>query len=172
VRAAWVALRTASRETIPVLRRRSELLSRKDSFKENARKEVIAMRRELKDGLDHDYGAIVSLREALAAYDTTHYFEFSDVIDSTKRLLQRQMECIVQFLEDHRIDTSSLREQAARIYQNINYTAGDSYTVGAVHGGTNIIGSHGAVNNVGPPAEHGGQSPHRAPAGRAQGGPR
>jgi hypothetical protein len=172
IRAAWVALRTASRETVPVLRGRSQLVSRKDTFKENARKEVAAMRRELKDGLDHDYGAVVSLREALAAYDTTHYFEFSDVIDSTKRLLQRQMECIAQFLEDHGIDTSSLREQAARIYQNVNYTAGDSYTVGAVHGGTNIIGSHGAVNNSGSPADSAGQGPQRTPPGRAPSGSR
>jgi hypothetical protein len=151
------AFGAASRETIPALRRRAARLPRKDTFRDASREEAALMRRELKDGHPHDYGAIVSLREALASYQPTHYFEITDVVESSKRLLQRQMNCILQFLEDHKIDTSSLREQAAKITQNISYTAGNSYSVGAVHGGTNIIGSHGAVNNISPPGAQGRQ---------------
>ncbi len=147
--ANWVAARTASRETIPVLRGRSALPWRPDVFRADARQARKFMQRELKDGLDHDYGAVVSLREALAGYDTTHYYQVTDVVDSAKRLMQRQVNCIVRFLDDHGIDTSALREQAARIYQQISYTAGDNISVGKVEGGTNIIGSHGAVNNFG-----------------------
>jgi hypothetical protein len=150
-RAAWVAARTASRETLPMLRGRSALKWRPDVFRAEARKERTTMRREQKAGLDHDYGAVVSLREALAGYDTKHYYEVSDVIDTAKRLMQRQLNCVIQFLDDHGVDTSALKEQAARIYQQISYTAGDTITVGRVEGGTNIIGSHGAVNNYGQP---------------------
>jgi len=65
--------------------------------------------------------------------------------------MQRQVNCVIQFLDDHGVDTSALREQVARIYQQISYTAGDTITVGRVEGGTNVIGSHGAVNNCGQP---------------------
>lgn len=59
-------------------------------FGRDRRRKEGRARRRIKAGVVNDYGARTSLREAVAAYDTTEHFQEADVLDGAKRLSRRR----------------------------------------------------------------------------------
>ena len=124
---------------------------RTPKFGRNRRRSETRARRKIAAGVTFDYGARTSLREAVAAYDTTEHFEETDVLDSAKRLSRRLMDCVESFLDDHGVDTSDFQDQIQLITTSIS-NIGTIQAANAVIGGQgNIISGHGAVNNFGAP---------------------
>lgn len=127
-------------------------------------------RRRIKSGVTYDYGARTSLREAVAAYDTTEHFQEADVLDAAKRLSRRLMDCIEAFLDDHGVDTSDFGDQVKLITTSINQIGTLQAATAVIGGQGNIVYGHGAVNNFGPQA--GGQPGTPGPqGGQGQPGP-
>jgi hypothetical protein len=142
-------VREATLRVLPVLAGRHRSLIRQSGIIRKLHRAEAESRRQIKNGLQHDYGAITSLREAAAAYDTREHFQESDVLDSANRLGLRLMNCIAEFLKDHGVDTADFHNQVQHINNSIN-------NIGMVQAGTAVVGGqghmiagHGAVNQAG-----------------------
>jgi hypothetical protein len=152
------AVREATLEVLPLLAGRHGSLLRQSGLIRKLHRAEAAARREIGNGLQHDYGALTSLREAVARYDAKEHFQESDVLDSANRLGLRLMNCIAEFLKDHGVDTADFHSQVQHINNSIN-NIGTLQAGNAVIGGQgHIITGHGAVNNAG------GHSASRQPA--------
>jgi hypothetical protein len=146
--ATWNAIVTATARTLPVLAGQP-VSGGRGAVPAGLKKAEDMARREIKAGYEHDYGALTSLREAVAGYDAKGHFEEADVLDGVKRLSRRLLDCIQQFLEDHGVDTSDFSHQV----QNITTSVSNIGTIQAGHavvgGQGHIVTGHGAVNNFG-----------------------
>ncbi|MEV0623024.1 hypothetical protein AB0I81_57570 [Nonomuraea sp. NPDC050404] len=150
----------ACRFTLPIVFGAKTPLSTADTLRQPYGKEMKDARKKIQLGLNHDYGARVSLREAVAAYDTSEHYEDVDVIDSVKRLQRRLLDCIQEFLKDHGVDDSEFRAQLQVINQSISNI--DTVTAGnvVIGGEGNIISGHGQVNS---PAQGQGGAQQQGP---------
>ena len=143
------ALATATRRTLPVLAGKPVSGKRRSDFGARLRESEARARREIRKGYVHDYGARTSLREALAAYDTTEHFEEADVLDGVKRLSRRLLDCIQEFLDDHGVDTSEFKQQVQLITNQVSNIGTIQAGTAVIGGQGNIVTGHGAVNNFG-----------------------
>ncbi|ROO84830.1 hypothetical protein EDD29_2359 [Actinocorallia herbida] len=107
-------------------------------------KERRRAKREVRGGYRHDYGSRISVREAVAAYDTTEFHEKSDVADISRRLQYAFLNHVEKFLDDHGVELSRFRDQVKII---------NRYDIGTLQGGNvviggegNLISGHGQVN--------------------------
>lgn len=170
----------AGRQVMPVLGGRWIGRLKVSKFGRSRRWEEARAHWRIRAGVVYDYGAKTSLREAVAAYDTTEHFEEGDVLDGAKRLSRRLMDCIKAFLDDHGVDTSEFEDQVKLIATSISQ-------IGTLQAGTAIIGghdnnifTHGAVNSFGAqaggqpgtPGQQGGQGQPGAQGAPAGQGPR
>lgn len=71
--------------------------------------------REIKQNPTYNYGAQTSIRQALGSGAFSHYFQKLDGDFYTKVLEYRILDAIVEFLDEHDIDTSEIRERRALI---------------------------------------------------------
>ena len=117
------AVVTSTRRVLPVLAGKPVSGKRRSDFGARLREAEAQGRREIKKGYVYDYGARTSLREAVAAYDTSEHFEEADVLDGVKRLSRRLLDCIQEFLDDHGIDTSDFRQQVQLITNSRSATS-------------------------------------------------
>ena len=67
---------------------------------------------------DGDYGALLSIREAAADARWQRYFQVFDVARFVKVIEQRIFRSLLEFLEDHGIDTSSLESRTETLINN------------------------------------------------------
>jgi hypothetical protein len=142
------AIAETTREVLPLLAGRHGSLLRQSGLIRRLHRAEAEARREIGSGLQHDYGALTSLREAVARYDAKEHFQESDVLDSANRLGLRLMNCIAEFLKDHGVDTADFHRQVQNINNSIN-------NIGTVQAGQAVIGGqghmitgHGAVNQA------------------------
>lgn len=73
------------------------------------------LRRELRDDLFFDFGAAVSLREKASSGQYHRYFQRLDKEMYAKLLERRVLSLILEFLDDHDVDTSELVERQSVI---------------------------------------------------------
>jgi hypothetical protein len=93
-------------------------------------------RRQVKEA--GDYGALLSLREAAADSKWQRYFQVLDDARYEKVIQQRIFRSLVEFLEEHNIDTSSLVARSETLINNgVMVTAGGTVNAGAVAAGAN-----------------------------------
>lgn len=92
------------------------------AFGFETRKQLRAIREQA-----FNYGAPVSLREAASDNLYYRYFQKIDVKMYTEMIARRIIDSLIEFLDDHDIDTTMLRDQAA-IANYINNFAGDGAT--------------------------------------------
>jgi hypothetical protein len=76
------------------------------------------VRRELRGDHFFDFGAAVSLRERASSGRYQHYFQQLDKQMYAKLLQRRVLALVVEFLDDHDIDTSELVERQSTILNN------------------------------------------------------
>jgi hypothetical protein len=76
------------------------------------------LRRQLRDDLFFDFGAAVSLREMASSNRYHRYFQRLDKEMYAKVLEQRVFALLVEFLDDHDIDTSELADRQSTILNN------------------------------------------------------
>ncbi|MCD0449297.1 hypothetical protein LO762_08865 [Actinocorallia sp. API 0066] len=112
--------------------------------------------RAIRAGFENDYGSRVSLREAVASYDTSEFNEQSDVDDSTRRLQIAFLGLVEEFLDDHGVELSKFRDQVKVI---------NNYTIDTVQGGNVVVGGeshiitgHGQINT---PQQQDQQNPQK-----------
>ena len=74
-----------------------------------------------------NYGAPVSLREAASDNLYYRYFQKIDVKMYTEMIARRIIDSLIEFLDDHDIDTTALRNQAVNA-NYINNFAGEGAT--------------------------------------------
>ena len=72
-------------------------------------------RREIEDNPLFNYGASASLRYTFSSDSFSHYFQKLDGDFYTKVLEHQILDAIVDFLDDHNIDTSEIRERRTTI---------------------------------------------------------
>jgi hypothetical protein len=72
-------------------------------------------RNEIKNNPLYDYGALTSLRYQFSSDSFSHYFQKLDGDFYTKVLEHQILDGLVDFLEDHNIDTSEIRERRTTI---------------------------------------------------------
>ena len=154
----------AARRLGPVLAGRRVFGWQPVNYARRRQQAEVQARRHIKAGVIYDYGASTSLREAVAAYNTKEHFAWADVIDSSKRLGSRLMDCIEKFLDDHGIDTSDFQNQIRLIDNSVSNIGTIQAGTAVVGGQGNIISGHGAVNNYGA-GQAGPQPGPRGPAG-------
>jgi len=154
----------AARRLGPVLAGRRVFGWQPVNYARRRQQAEVQARRHIRAGVIYDYGARTSLREAVAAYNTKEHFAWADVIDSSKRLGSRLMDCIEKFLDDHGIDTSDFQNQVRLIDNSVSNIGTIQAGTAVVGGQGNIISGHGAVNNYGA-GQAGPQPGPRGPAG-------
>lgn len=85
-----------------------------------------------------DYGALLSVREEAADNKWQRYFQVLDDARYMKVIQQRIFRSLVEFLEDHDIDTSGLVARSETLVNNgVMVTAGGTVNAQAVAAGTN-----------------------------------
>jgi hypothetical protein len=147
--AAGDAFGETTLSVLPLLAGRRGSLLRKSGIIRKLHRAEAESRRQIKNGLQHDYGALTSLREAVAGYDTKEHFQESDVLDSANRLGLRLMNCIAEFLKDHGVDTADFHNQVQQINNSISNIGTVQAGTAVIGGQSHIISGHGAVNNAG-----------------------
>lgn len=99
-------------------------------------------RRQVKEA--GDYGALLSIREAAADDKWQRYFQVLDDARYEKVIQQRIFRSLVEFLEEHDIDTSSLVARSETLINNgVMVTAGGTVNAQAVAAGANAQASAG-----------------------------
>jgi hypothetical protein len=93
-------------------------------------------RREIKSNPLYDYGVALSIRESVSSPRFVHYFQRLDREMYVKILEREILDTIVEFLDDHNIDTSEIKDRQTTIMnQGIIVQGGDveaqSLAVGA-----------------------------------------
>jgi hypothetical protein len=101
-------------------------------------------RREIKQEKSFNHGAAYSPRQAMADTNFQRYFQQLDFAQYTKTVEDIIFQSMVDFLDDHGIDTSSLVERQATIQNNGVYVSGNA-TVNA----TNIAAGKKAKSSTG-----------------------
>jgi hypothetical protein len=93
-----------------------------------------------------DYGALLSIREAAADTKWQRYFQVLDDARYVKVIQQRIFRTLVEFLEEHDIDTSSLVTRSEMLVNNgVMVTAGGTVNAQAVAAGTNAQAAAGGL---------------------------
>ena len=82
-------------------------------------------RREI-DQQSFNYGALMSIREETADRVYHHYFQNVDRQLYAKAVMRRAMDQLTDFLKQHHVDVSDLREQQNVIYNSGIFASGDS----------------------------------------------
>jgi hypothetical protein len=91
-----------------------------------------------------DYGALLSVREAAAASTWQRYFQVLDDARYVKVIEQRIFRSLVEFLDEHDIDTSSLVARSEMLVNNgVMVTGGGTVNAQAVAAGANAQASGG-----------------------------
>jgi hypothetical protein len=89
-------------------------------------------RRRLHDEIDKDllfdYGATKSMRELASGEEWRVYFQKLDKEMYHKILQQQLLDCLVDFLDDHGVDTSEIKERTTHILNNGVIVSGGSIT--------------------------------------------
>ena len=100
-----------------------------------------------------NYGAIFSPREALADRNFQRYFQQLDSAQYTKIVEKNIFQSLVDFLDDHGIDTSELVERQTTILNNGVYVTGSAtinatnVAAGVMAKATNAMGGTGAMKS-------------------------
>ena len=93
-----------------------------------------------------DYGALLSIREAAADSKWQRYFQVLDDARYVKVIQQRIFRSLVEFLEDHGIDASSLVARSETLVNNgVMVTGGGTVNAQAVAAGANAHAAGGGL---------------------------
>jgi hypothetical protein len=111
------------------------------------RRRLARLGRRVRRGRGFDYGAATSIRHAVSDLAQANHVHQSTEEGHLRRLQHHVLNAIVQFLEDHNVDTSELRRQQDRI---VNST---TYHFESVNGQGIYIGPDGKVVNNFPGAQ-------------------
>ena len=91
-----------------------------------------------------DYGALLSVREAAAASGWQRYFQVLDDARYVKVIEQRIFRSLVEFLDEHDIDTSGLVARSEMLVNNgVMVTGGGTVNAQAVAAGANAQATGG-----------------------------
>lgn len=85
-------------------------------------------RKEIDSDLLFDYGAKESVREFASGDEWRVYFQKLDKEMHHKMVQQQLLDCLVDFLDDHGIDTSEIKERTTHILNNGLIVSGGSVT--------------------------------------------
>ncbi len=96
---------------------------------------------EIQDNPSFDYGAITSLREKVSSNQYQRYFQRLDNEMHVKLIEYQIFETLIQFLQDHNIDTRQLRERQETIINQGLMVTGGNFNAGAMN-----IGSKSTIN--------------------------
>jgi hypothetical protein len=90
------------------------------------------LRNEIRENPNFNYGVASSLRQNVTGSNYLHYFQKSDREMLVKILDTQILETLLDFLDEHNIDTSQLRERRTTILNNgvIGNIEGQSVAVG------------------------------------------
>ena len=90
------------------------------------------LRNEVKENPNFNYGVASSLRQDVTGSDYLHYFQKSDREMFVKILDNQILETLLDFLDEHNIDTSQLRERQTTILNSgvIGNVTGQAVAVG------------------------------------------
>ncbi|MFJ7072562.1 zinc ribbon domain-containing protein [Streptomyces sp. NPDC098781] len=111
-----------------------------------------------------DYGASFSLRDAASDQLYYRYFQQLDRELYAKTVEHRVLDALVEFLEDHNIDTNELMQRQTTIFNSGLYAGGDVTVSGSAVG---VGGSVAGVFRRGQAAGGPGQPPSAAAPGAA-----
>lgn len=108
--------------------------------------------RRPEDYILYDYGARSSVREMGAEEGQLTYLQHLDSFRYTKLIGERLNAAVLDFLEEHDIDTSGYRQQAAAIINNGTMISGGSFN------GTTTVGAQANVSVTATPSPTGNPS--------------
>ncbi|MFG1696234.1 hypothetical protein [Nonomuraea sp. NPDC049309] len=94
--------------------------------------QAIRLGRTVRDPREHivyPYGALRSVRELGADTDMQTYIQTLDVAKYVKMIEHRLTEAVLDYLEEHQVDTGAYRLQAAGVTMNATVTVGPGATV-------------------------------------------
>ena len=93
-----------------------------------------------------DYGALLSVREEAADSKWQRYFQVLDDARYVKVIQQRIFRSLVEFLEQHDVDTSGLESRSETLVNNgVMVTDGGTFNAQAVAAGTNAQATAGGL---------------------------
>jgi len=159
-------LTTAARRVLPMLMGKPLTGRERRDFGSARQKEENEACRLIKKGYQHDYGALTSLREAVAAYGTNEHFDQTDILRDARTLDSRLLDLIKKFLDDHGVDTSDFSQSIQQVNNQVMNIQNLQAGTAVVGGQGNLVTGHGQVNNFGT-GQQGGQSPAPQGAGFA-----
>jgi hypothetical protein len=104
-----------------------------------------SVRRRIKATPRFDYGAVTSVRQSGTSTDYRHYFQKLDKEMYVKIVEQRILNSIIDFLEQHNIDTSDLKERQTTIMNSGVILSGGSIQAESLAVGTGARARVGQV---------------------------
>ncbi|MBV9811165.1 MAG: hypothetical protein JO326_00325, partial [Acetobacteraceae bacterium] len=84
----------------------------------------------------YDYGASQTLRQALSQTNYLHYFQQTDTDFYSKMIERKLLDELVQFLDDHEIDTSDIKDRQTMILNSGVWVQGGNVSAEALAVGT------------------------------------
>ena len=119
-----------------------------------------SIRQMVKSSPHFDYGAEISLRQIASSPEYRHYFQKLDRLMYHKIIEREVLETLTNFLDDHNIDTSELKERQTAILNNgIIVSSGDvkAESIAVGEGATSKVAQFAnkfryASGNAAPPA--------------------
>jgi hypothetical protein len=82
-------------------------------------------KRKINEQKNYNYGALQSLREDVSSSTYDHFFEKADRELWTKAIQKQLLDSVIEFLEEHSVDTSELRDQSSLIVNSGLIVHGD-----------------------------------------------
>jgi hypothetical protein len=89
----------------------------------------------------YNYGAVQSIREQAASPNYRMYFQKLDKEMHVKTIEQNILDAIIDFLDNHGVDTASLRERQSTILNN-----GVIVTGGSIHADNFAVGNQATAS--------------------------
>jgi hypothetical protein len=109
-------------------------------------------RRTMRTDPLYNYGAGQSLRQALEQPNYLHYFQQTDADFYSKVIERKLFDELVQFLDDHEIDTSDIKDRQTMILNSGVWVQGGNISAEALAVGSGASASKQSVTRVREPA--------------------